>query len=496
MKKHNNKIYFSDFFDVSHEQIVDYGALDTSLICDNPAFVDPFLIFANEKYSNLHEFIINYLKYLKELSTKNTNPVLDNGAYNHYYKFSEVKQAWLGYSISGNSGLGLGKDFGHSLYKNLHRIFSDFGTEQITESSHLEKLCLIEDGVGVDKISDFTLNLIKKYILEYTEEFANKFIDKKYIDEFAVDKVEFDFNTGLWSGKKYRLPFLSDAFKKDFVLLIPKDILAKEETWISRSDFLNNDASVFKSIDNDELRSKINKYFYEALKTKVSKSGEKSKDESKKSRKEALQKTLYVYPELIDYYIRGKEQTKDEALEKHIADPEWINFHFDATTIQSDINEKKYGRVTSLGDCIDRIKFFKQAMESNSKVLYMDNKHLQEKHLQLMFKLTTHNSMFDYNSEVNNGHGPIDFTVSYGSRDKVGLELKLASSTKLKKNLTNQAEVYAVDSNLKHVICIIFYFSDKDLNRATEILKVVGKSVDNYNIFLVDCRKKESASNQ
>ena len=496
MNNYKNNIYFSDFFSVSHEQIEEYGALDASLICDNPAFVDPFLIFANEKYSRLHEFIIRYLRYLKDLTIKNANTTLDNGEYNQYYKFSEVKQAWLGYSISGNDGLGLGKDFGDSLYKNLHKIFSGFGSEKITESSHLEKLCLIEEGIGIDKISDFTLNLIKKYLLDYTEEFALKFIDKKHIKEFAVNKVVFNFEKGFWEGRKYNLPFLQHTLKRDFVLLIPKDILAKEETWISRSDFLNNDASIFKTIENDELRSKINKYFYNALSTKVSKSGEESKDESKKSRKAALQKTLYAYPELIDYYIKSKELNKEEALEKHIADPEGINFHFDTTTIQLIIGKKQYGKLTSLDDCIERIKFFKHTVESNSNALYMKDKHLQEKQLQLMFRLTTNNSLFDYNSEVNNGRGPIDFIISYGSQDKVGLELKLASSTKLKKNLMNQSEIYAVDSNLKHVICVIFYFSDKELDRAIEILKIVGKTVDNNNIFLIDCRKKESASNQ
>jgi len=50
-----NKVYFSDIFDVQHSLIEKYGALDISLICDNPAFVDPFLIFANPKYNDLHQ---------------------------------------------------------------------------------------------------------------------------------------------------------------------------------------------------------------------------------------------------------------------------------------------------------------------------------------------------------------------------------------------------------------------------------------------------------
>ena len=70
-----------------------------------------------------------------------------------WYCFPEVKQNWLGFSVSGNSGSGLGLDFARALHGNLHRIFVDFGKERITEGSHLEKVCLIADGVGRDSIT-------------------------------------------------------------------------------------------------------------------------------------------------------------------------------------------------------------------------------------------------------------------------------------------------------------------------------------------------------
>ena len=72
----------------------------------------------------------------------------------------------------GNAGTGLGTRFAGSLHRGLQTVFSNFGDEEIVRSSHLEKLCLIEDGVGRDSVSDFTTNLIKEYLLEYTESFA------------------------------------------------------------------------------------------------------------------------------------------------------------------------------------------------------------------------------------------------------------------------------------------------------------------------------------
>jgi len=286
MNNTENKVYFSDLFGVKHAVVKKYGALDISLVCDNPAFVDPFLIFANSKYKHLHDLIINYLKFLRDLSVKRLGANLTTGEFNHYYKFPEVKQVWLGYSVSGNIGRGLNKDFGYSLYENLHKIFSKFGDEDITEASHLEKLCLIEEGIGVDKISDFTLNLIQKFLLEYTQEFAKEHLDKKFLSEFAIRKVEFDFKKGVWGDGRFVLPTLQRTGKKDFVLLVPRKILTKEDTWISRNDFLENDTAIFNVIPNDELRAKINKFFYDNLQIKLNKKKQPEKDYSKKTTKD------------------------------------------------------------------------------------------------------------------------------------------------------------------------------------------------------------------
>ncbi|MBB7505327.1 hypothetical protein HEM55_023090, partial [Escherichia coli] len=49
------RIYFSDFFNVSPEKIKEYGAFNISLINDLPLFIDPFLLFNNEKYIDLHQ---------------------------------------------------------------------------------------------------------------------------------------------------------------------------------------------------------------------------------------------------------------------------------------------------------------------------------------------------------------------------------------------------------------------------------------------------------
>lgn len=136
-----------------------------------PLFIDPFLLFnsCNLDYQRLHDEIIRYLRFLRDQSTPGSS---DPGLLSAWYQFGEVKQAWLGFSQQGNCGTGLGADFARALHENLATIFTNFGEEKVIRGSHLEKVCLVSEGVSRDNISHFTTNLIKRYLLEYTQTFA------------------------------------------------------------------------------------------------------------------------------------------------------------------------------------------------------------------------------------------------------------------------------------------------------------------------------------
>ena len=42
-------MFFSERFQISSELLKEYGAVDISLVCDIPLFIDPMLIFNSEK---------------------------------------------------------------------------------------------------------------------------------------------------------------------------------------------------------------------------------------------------------------------------------------------------------------------------------------------------------------------------------------------------------------------------------------------------------------
>jgi len=293
-------VYFSDYFEVDPDLLEQYEAFNISLINDLPLFVDPFLLFESDKeeYQKLHKNILEYVAFLRDMSQ---STVINKGLLKSWFIFSEVKQNWLGFSLVGNDGRGLGHDFANALKNNLHTVFSDFGNETVTKDSHLEKLCIIKSGVGKDNISDFTVNLIKEYLCEYTELFAKKYISLTKRKIVSVKRVSFDYNTHRWKPRSFDLPYIEG----DFVLLTPKDILTKDENWINSSDIVSNFKEIADSVSNDQLRESINFYFHQNL-PKITK---KKKKITKREYSEAVSKVIYMYPEFLDHYIRYKEDT-------------------------------------------------------------------------------------------------------------------------------------------------------------------------------------------
>ena len=179
----NVGVYFSDFFDIDEDIIESYGAVNISLINDLPLFIDPFLLFNSERieFQRIHQEMISYLLFLQVQAEKSA--VLTAGMRKAWFSFSEVKQTWLGFSLSGNSGCGMGNDFAVGLHAGLGSIFKGFGCRTVTKGLHMEKLCLISPRVGRDKISDFTANFAKQYLLEYTEAFAKTYLKESQLED-------------------------------------------------------------------------------------------------------------------------------------------------------------------------------------------------------------------------------------------------------------------------------------------------------------------------
>ena len=110
-----------------------------------------------------------------------------------------------------------------------------------------------------------------------------------------------------------------------------------------------------------------------------------------------------------------------------------------------------------------------------------------------MYRLTWYATTFDVNAEVNNGRGPVDYKVSKGKANASLVEFKLASNSKLKRNLEKQTEVYGKASQTDKAIKVILYFSQSELdkvNKALKDLKLEGRE----DIVLIDAGRDTKAS--
>jgi hypothetical protein len=472
------ELYFSQHFGVSPKVLEDYGAFDVSLASDLPLFVDPFLLFNSKKqeYRDLHDGMIRYLVFLRDRAI----PDLDPGLIKAWYMFQKVKQNWLGFTVLGNSGSGLGKDFARALHSSLGSILKGFGSESITKGAHLEKLALIKEGVGRDNISDFTTNLIKGYLLEYTQAFAQAHLSADRRGTFSVARAVFNYETEIWESRQYELP----ALRGDYVLLTPADMLTKDDTWISRSDLVREFSSIPDAIEDDQLRAQVNNYLFKKLSDKP----------TKKEYSDLAAAAILQFPEVIDYYIRQKEETGEQAVGLSARRRQEV-FEILVQMVQKVVEDIRTNTslyltpVTSYDEALTRANGFKKYVENQDGHRLL-NKPGQERPLATEKEVQL---FFDVNREVNNGRGPVDFKVSKGAVDKSLIEIKLASNSQLKRNLQNQVEVYEKANGTRSSVKMIVCYTEADVAKVDSVLKELDLRGEK-SIVVIDARADNKPS--
>lgn len=481
-------IYFSDHFGVDPELLDSYGTVDISLVSDLPLFVDPFLLFNSdaEEHRRLHDEIICYLVFLRDKAAAGT---IREGLLADWFCFPEVRQLWMGYSRVGNQGSGLGMDFARKLHRNLNDVFQNFGEEQITQGSHLEKLCLIEPGVGRDHIADFTANLIMDHLAQFTASFAAKYLDPAQVEKRIVPRAVFNYETESWAPSVYELPVLGS----DFVLLAPRSLLTKDETWINRHDLVVQLPDVIASVSNEAQRASMNNYLLRCLPA--------DKECTQQERREAAEATVRAFPKLIEHFIRLKEDRGDEAVSVSAArvgraERQFIwNVRALVAALDADTDFYEVPGDTA-AEARERVAFLKDIIENKGGWrLFYDNgvPFRRETDLQIVFRFTWRGTPSDISREVDDGRGPADFKVSRGL-DKAIVEFKLASNSKLEHNLAHQTEAYQKASDAKTGLKVIMYFNPTELQRVLRILKKLGLEQGD-DIVLIDASPKASASN-
>ena len=494
-------MYFSEVFEVDKLKIEAYGAIDISLVCDLPLFVDPMLIFNSNKaeYKKLHDDIIDFFTYL----TQKSQAGLSADELNTYFKFPEIKNNWFGYSKVKNAGRGLGREFAGFLSTNLKFIMAD---SNIAKSKHVEKALLLYDGNGKDKISDLTTNLILDFLAKYTEEFCKNNLDVKFIGQFFLDS-KFNYRTESFESIEYQLPYIiNDSGENEFVLLTPADILREEDPAISKIRFRKNYRSVRSGINNETHRAQLNSYLAKAIQERII---QDKKDTRKitqyyidRIEKDAFIDATHEFPWIYDYFISLVEEdglsiNHDARKECQDQIEKFYNNSQKLRKLLYEYKDAKQNGKTAREELIAKVNYFKHVIENceGYKLLYHNKECITtEDDLQRLFRFTLHNTPFDFNFETNNGLGELDVKVSKGSADKCIAEFKLASNSRLP-NIFVQTKVYEAANQCANSIYVIFYFSINDEIKLDSLFKEYEEQKDLINsIILIDCRNDNKIS--
>ncbi|WP_216534768.1 hypothetical protein [Rhodococcus ruber] len=307
---------------------------------------------------------------------------------------------------------------------------------------------------------------------------------------FAVPHAAFNYKTKTWETRRYYLPKLG----RDFVVLTPIDMLTRDDNWINHADMVNQFDHLPDAVDNDQLRAQIEAYFRSRLSEKPTAS----------ERTAAAHATIMKFKELIDLYIKRKEETGDRARsisrEKTERTHEELVEQIRALIPDLEAKTEFYKKPwTSYEEARERVLEFKSYIENQDGYQLINpaggTRVSSEKDVQLYFGLIWCRTEFDVNREPNNGRGPVDFKVSYGAHDKSLIEFKLAKSSSLKRNLEKQVEIYEKANGTRQSVKVIVYYTAEEQAKLARVLTELNL-VDDEAIIGIDARNdnKPSAS--
>lgn len=465
-------LQFSEYFNVSEEIMEKYWAFDIFINIDNPAFIDPFLLWIFPEYKKRYEDIVEYLTFLKI-----NNEIIDTKTQEKmYFNFHEIKETHLWYiQWSSDKGAGLWNKFVKELRVALNHL------EQLNEDDlRIEKLALFTEGVWRDKVSDFITNLILGNIATFTENVckeSNILSEKRR--KIIVRKCVFDKEQKSRGDKQFELPI----YNWKYILLVPECILTTTDDFLNKKDFHQKLLSYLpQSLENDELRFKL---------TSILKQDILSKEDKLK---EILQ-LVPKYPEIYKKYTEIKYWEADEAKQKNQMEiAEYKGFKNAISTVNTllqDFNPKN--TVNSLEEAYRLIKQFKYKIQDCwlYKIFYKDNGDVfPEKFVQSLFVLSRWYSKFCVDSEVDNGSWPVDFKISKGVDDITIIEFKLWKNSKLEHGLTTQSDKYWKSNNTRSVVRVVFCVNKKEVEKVESIVN--RRKLDNVEIISIE--KQKSAS--
>ena len=200
---------------------------------DLPLCIDPFLMFKSRDAAlrEYHNRLLSLFNQGIQLFRDGKRADLAR-----LINFPEVNEIGFGYSDGQIRGSGLGEQ--------INSLLADLLTEceplQDRGLRHIEELQLISIGVGADRVSDIAANILKQYLVEYTQRQAA--IWGIPLSSTMPVCHSFDFDSWDWVDGYHDLP--RNPLSGGPILLVPRRMV-RLLPWINYPDYVSNDFRLF-----------------------------------------------------------------------------------------------------------------------------------------------------------------------------------------------------------------------------------------------------------
>lgn len=161
---------FSDEFGLARVASSDW--FDPILTVDTKLFIDPFLLYQNEQgvFAGSHAEVIDFFNDVFSLiaRTGGVNTHLFWKRAESLLVFPEVQELCLGYATGSTKGAGSGAGFSRVIAAALWEAVE----AGVTHFTHFEEVSILREGIGADRISDITANLLRHRFAVYTSDIS------------------------------------------------------------------------------------------------------------------------------------------------------------------------------------------------------------------------------------------------------------------------------------------------------------------------------------
>lgn len=181
-----------------------------------------------------------------------------------------------------------------------------------------------------------------------------------------------------------------------------------------------------------------------------------------------------------------------------------INYYYDLLPLDIQ-NEYKTKHITLTSEISSLLSYIEHRINCGNlyKLFWENDNPIKEDRIQLIFENIMdayfYNQEIEITREALLGNGKVDFNVykNGGEDEKVLIEIKLASSSYVKKGYEKQLTDYMLSTKYKNAFYLIACFTDSEYDKTIQFISnhIYTDTVQLYiNISLLDFRKRKTAS--